>query len=61
MSEISLTHRRWQNFKRNRRAFVSLIVFGVLFVVSLFAELIANDRPILVKYRDGYYMPIFQF
>lgn len=57
---ISLNRRRWQNFRRNRRAFISLIVFSVCFTVSLFAEILANDRPILVKYRDGFYMPVFQ-
>jgi len=58
---ISLNQRRWQNFRRNRRAFISLIVFSICFIVSLFAEILANDRPILVKYRDGFYMPVFQF
>ena len=57
----SMNKRRWQNFRRNRRAYVSLIVFCACFALSLFAELLANDRPILMKYRDGYYMPIFQF
>ena len=56
-----LNQRRWRNFKRNRRAFWSLIIFGLLFGLSLFAEFIANDRPILVQYRGGYYMPIFSF
>ena len=61
MTGASMNRRRWQNFRRNRRAYVSLIVFCACFALSLFAELLANDRPILVKYRDGYYMPIFQF
>ena len=61
MNDISLNQRRWQNFRRNRRAYVSLIVFCACFALSLFAELLANDRPILVKYRDGLYAPIFQF
>jgi len=61
MTELSLNRRRWQNFRRNRRAFISLIIFAICFGLSLFAELIANDRPILVKYRDGLYTPIFQF
>ncbi len=56
-----LNQRRWRNFKRNRRAFWSLILFSVLFGLSLFAEFIANDRPILVNYRGDYYMPIFRF
>ena len=61
MTSTSMNRRRWQNFRRNRRAYFSLIVFCACFALSLFAELLANDRPILMKYRDGYYMPIFQF
>jgi microcin C transport system permease protein len=56
-----LNQRRWNNFKRNRRAFWSLIIFCVLFGMSLFAEFIANDKPILVQYRGEYYTPIFSF
>lgn len=56
-----LNQRRWRNFKRNRRATWSLIIFGVLFGLSLFAEFIANDKPILVSYRDELRMPIFSF
>ncbi|ETX15469.1 peptide ABC transporter permease [Roseivivax halodurans JCM 10272] len=56
-----LNKRRWRNFTRNRRAFWSLWIFGVLFVLSLFAEFIANDKPILVNYRGEYRMPIFDF
>ncbi len=48
-----LTRRRLRNFRDNRRAFWSLIVFSVLFGLSLFAELVANDRPILVSYRGS--------
>jgi microcin C transport system permease protein len=56
-----LNQRRWNNFKRNRRAFWSLIIFCVLFGLSLFAEFIANDKPILVQYRGEFYTPIFNF
>ena len=56
-----LNQRRWNNFKSNRRAFLSLVVFSVLFGLSLFAEFIANDKPILVQYRGEYYAPNFQF
>ncbi|MEZ5673761.1 microcin C transport system permease protein [Thalassovita litoralis] len=61
MALSPLNQRRWNNFKRNRRAFWSLIVFSVLFGLSLFAEFIANDKPILVQYRGEYYAPIFKF
>ncbi|CUH42428.1 ABC transporter permease [Ruegeria atlantica] len=56
-----LNQRRWRNFRRNGRAFWSLMVFSVLFGLSLFAEFIANDKPILVKYRGEFYTPIFNF
>jgi len=56
-----LNQRRWRNFKRNRRAYWSLILFGLLFGLSLFAEFIANDKPILVQYRGEYHTPIFRF
>ncbi|MEP5728982.1 MAG: ABC transporter permease [Sulfitobacter sp.] len=61
MAMSALNQRRWRNFKRNRRAFWSLWIFAVLFTISLFAEFVANDKPILVNYRGGYYMPIFNF
>ncbi len=56
-----LTRRRMDNFRANRRGFWSLWLFLTLFVFSLFAEFIANDKPILVKYDGAYYMPIFKF
>ncbi len=56
-----LNQRRWRNFTRNRRALWSLWIFAILFGLSLFAEFLANDKPILVQYRGGYYMPIFSF
>ncbi len=56
-----LNQRRWRNFTRNRRAYWSLIIFSVLFGLSLFAEFIANDKPILVNYRGEIRMPIFKF
>ena len=56
-----LNQRRWRNFKRNRRAYFSLILFSILFGLSLFAEFIANDKPILVNYRGEFYTPIFNF
>ncbi|WP_342078414.1 ABC transporter permease [Yoonia sp. SS1-5] len=56
-----LNQRRWRNFKRNRRATWSLTIFLVLFGLSLFAEFIANDKPIMVNYRGELRMPIFSF
>jgi microcin C transport system permease protein len=55
-----LTRRRVDNFKANRRGLWSLWIFAALFGVSLFAEFVANDRPVLVYYDGGLYMPIFE-
>ncbi len=54
MALSPLNARRWRNFPRNRRAFWSLWIFMILFVLSLFAEFLANDKPILVNYRGEY-------
>ncbi|MCF6271843.1 MAG: ABC transporter permease [Rhodobacteraceae bacterium] len=54
-----LTRRRLHNFRANRRALWSLRIFIVLFGLSLFAEFIANDKPLLVSYRGEIYTPIF--
>ena len=56
-----LNQRRLRNFKSNRRALWAFWIFTTLFVLSLFAEFIANDKPILVQYRGSYYTPIFNF
>lgn len=61
MALSPLGQRRWRNFRANKRAFWSLIVFSTLFVLSLLAELIANDHPIVVKYRGEYFFPVYQF
>ncbi|HWX83168.1 MAG TPA: ABC transporter permease [Xanthobacteraceae bacterium] len=53
-----LNVRRWQNFKANRRGFWSLWIFLVLFVISLFAEFIANDKPLYLRYDGKSYFPI---
>ena len=53
-----INKRRWQNFKANRRGYVSLWLFLVLFFVTLFAELIANDKPILVSYKGELLSPM---
>ncbi len=55
-----LNQRRWRNFKANRRGFYSLWIFLVLFSVSLFAQFIANDKPLLVYYSHSLYFPILK-
>lgn len=53
-----INQRRWQAFIGNRRALWSLQLFLILFFVSLFAEIIANDKPLLVYYDNGIYAPV---
>ncbi|WP_088346413.1 MULTISPECIES: ABC transporter permease [Rhodomicrobium] len=54
-----INRRRWDNFRRNTRGYYSLWIFLALFVVTLFAEFIANDKPLLMQYDGHYYAPIF--
>jgi len=61
MALSPLNQRRWRNFKANRRAFWSLWIFAVLFGLSLVAELIANDKPLLVSYRGDLHVPMTRF
>ncbi|MCT8331440.1 ABC transporter permease [Albidovulum sediminis] len=56
-----LNQRRWRNFKANRRAYWSLWLFAALFGLSLFAEVLANDKPIVVSYRGALHFPIYKF
>ena len=56
-----LMQRRLNNFRKNKRGFWSLWVFLLLFVVSLFAEFIANDRPVVIWFKGDVYLPIFEF
>lgn len=55
-----MTRRRLQQFRANRRGYWSLWIFLVLFIVTLPAEFVANDRPLLVLYDGGLYAPIFR-
>ena len=52
-----LNQRRWENFKRNRRGYLSMWLFLALFVGSLFAEFIANDKPFLILVNGHAYVP----
>jgi len=54
-----LTERRLQNFKANRRGYWSLWIFLLLLLVTLPAEFIANENPLLVKYEGRFYFPVF--
>ena len=58
---LTLNQRRWRNFKANKRAFYSLILFSILYGLSLCAELIANDKPLLVQYQGEWRAPFLSF
>jgi microcin C transport system permease protein len=49
--------RRWQNFKANRRGYWSFWIFTILFIVSLFAEFIANDKPFMIRVDGKFFFP----
>ncbi|HBF31919.1 ABC transporter permease [Rhizobium sp.] len=53
-----VNQRRLENFKANKRGYWSFWIFMLLFILSLFAELIANDRPIIASYKGEILFPI---
>ncbi|SCC70994.1 ABC transporter permease [Acinetobacter albensis] len=55
-----LIHARLQRFKDNKLGFGCLILFSIILILSLASELIANDKPLLVKYEDTLYVPVFK-
>lgn len=56
-----INQRRLSTFCKNRRAYWSFVVFSILFVFSMGAELIANQKPILISYQDNWYFPAFKY
>lgn len=60
MAFSPLMQRRITQFKKNKRGYYSLLIFLCLFAVTLFAEFIANDKPLLVKFEDSYYIPVLK-
>ena len=57
---LSPGQRSWLRFKANRRGYYSLWIFLILFVLSLFAELLCNDKPLVVSYNDELYFPFIK-
>ncbi|MGN1055545.1 MAG: ABC transporter permease, partial [Comamonas sp.] len=57
---LSLGQRAWQRFRRNKLGFYSLVIFVVLVVLCLFAEVISNDKPLLVRYEGQTYVPLLK-
>ncbi|MEK9777079.1 MAG: ABC transporter permease [Quisquiliibacterium sp.] len=58
VSSLSPARRAWLRFRRNRRGYLSLWLFAIAFVLSLGAELLSNDRPILARYEGAWYLPL---
>jgi len=57
----TIAQRRLANFRANRRSVWSLWIFSFLFFTCLFAEVVANDKPLLVSYKGAFYTPAFRF
>ena len=57
---LSPGRRAWQRFRSNRLGYGSLVVFVSLFVLSLFAEVLCNDKPFLARYNGSFYVPMVQ-
>ncbi|RYG13205.1 MAG: ABC transporter permease [Burkholderiales bacterium] len=57
-ASVSPSRRAWRRFRRNPLGFWSLVVFCTFVILSLFAEVISNDRPLLVRYEGSYYFPM---
>ena len=55
---LSPARRAWLRFRANRRGYLSLWIFGTMFVLSLFAEVISNDKPLVVRYEGNWYFPM---
>ena len=56
----SPARRAWRRFRTNRLGYVSLVLFAVLFGISLLAEVLSNDKPLAVRYEGHWYFPVFQ-
>jgi len=59
-SRESPARRAWRRFRANRLGYVSLIVFAILFALSLVAEILSNDKPLAVRYGGQWYFPVIQ-
>jgi microcin C transport system permease protein len=57
-NSISPSRRAWHRFRANRQGFVSLVLFCILVGLSLVAELVSNDRPLVVVYQGNVYWPM---
>ena len=55
---LSPNKRAWMRFRNNRRGYYSLWIFSLLLFISLFAELISNDQPLIIQFEQEYYFPL---
>lgn len=60
IKESNSANRSWKRFKANKRGYYSLWLFVILFGLSLFAELLSNDKPLLVYYESSFYIPVLK-
>ena len=56
----SPSRRAWLRFKRNKLGYRSLLIFSVLVVLSLFAEVLSNDKPLLLRFQGEFYVPLLK-
>lgn len=60
MTNLTPAQRRWRRFTANKRGYYSLWIFSILFTLSLFAEVLSNDKPLIVFYEGEYYFPLLK-
>src|SRR6267142_3211794 len=60
ISRESPAGRAWRRFRSNRLGYVSLLIFAVLFGISLLAEVLSNDQPLVARYEGHWYFPVLQ-
>ncbi len=59
-TSMSGSARAWRRFRANKRGYYSLWIFSILFLLSLFAEVLSNDKPLIVAYQGEYYFPLLK-
>jgi microcin C transport system permease protein len=60
LPSVSPNQQRWRRFRQHRLGYLSLLIFSVLFVLSLFSEVISNDRPLIAYYQGSLYVPLLR-
>jgi len=60
IESVSPARRAWQRFRRNRLGYWSLVLFSLLVIFSLFAEVLSNDKPLLLRYQGELYVPLLK-